>query len=408
MKFRKTAALLSFALAFGTFAVLPESISESLDIGITAEAASDDNYFIGDYFIKKESDGIDYIVYYSGPGGDITLPEGVAVGSYAFSNNDTITSITIPKGFPQNASIGEYAFSKCTNLKKLVIESPISIDKGSFYDCINLRSVELKGGVRDKIGREAFFSCYNLKKVSIGENKKDSFYIDNAAFYDCFSLSSVNIPESCSEIKGTAFMNCCGLTEVRIPPNTIFTPDAKYHMGYIHGAESYFLARSDWEKNQVTKLADGNTTLYEMKVKPKDERSLKKNYVEVTAQKLTLIVTKGSDAEKYAKENGLNYKYEDASSDRSAAPSGFKCSGTTDSITLRWDKTEGADAYAVYMYNSETGKYEKYKTVKSEKCTVNGLSSNTAYKFKITSLYSVNGKYKKGETSKAILAATKK
>ena len=113
-------------------------------------------------------------------------------------------------------------------------------------------------------------------------------------------------------------------------------------------------------------------------------------------------------SEDFAKENGLNYKYEGASSDRSAAPSGFKCSGTTDSITLRWDKTEGADAYAVYMYNSETGKYEKYKTVKSEKCTVSGLSSNTAYKFKITSLYSVNGKYKKGETSKAILAATKK
>ncbi|MBP0957545.1 MAG: fibronectin type III domain-containing protein [Oscillospiraceae bacterium] len=399
MKYRKTAALLSFALAFGTFAVLPESISESLDIGITAEAASDDHYFIGDYFIKKESDGIDYIVYYSGPGGDITLPEGVAVGSYAFSDNDTITSITIPKGFPQNASIGEYAFSKCINLKKLVIESPISIGEGSFYNCINLRTVELKGGVSDRIGREAFFTCYNLKKVSIGENKNDSFYIDNAAFYDCFALSSVNIPESCSEIKGTAFMNCCGLTEVRIPEKTIFTPDGVYHMGYIHGAESYFLARSDWKKNQVTKLADGNTTLYEMKAKPKEDRSLRKNFVAVTAQKITLIVTKGSDAERYAKENGIAYKYDDSSSVKLAAPSDFKVSKTNNSITLSWSKVEGADAYTIYLLNEETGKFEKYKTVKSEKCTVSGLKNDTSYKFKVTALVKENNTYQKGGTS---------
>ena len=98
-----------------------------------------------------------------------------------------------------------------------------------------------------------------------------------------------------------------------------------------------------------------------------------------------------------------------SSSSKTAAPSNFKASKTNNSVTLSWDKVDGADVYRVYKYNDKTGKYEKYKDVKSAKCTVSGLSANTKYKFKVVS-YSKNkdGKYVKGESSKAVSVTTKK
>ncbi|MCM1062675.1 MAG: fibronectin type III domain-containing protein [Eubacterium sp.] len=91
-----------------------------------------------------------------------------------------------------------------------------------------------------------------------------------------------------------------------------------------------------------------------------------------------------------------------------AAPANFKASKKTNSITLKWDAVEGADMYRVYKYNPETKKYEKYKDVKSAKCTVSGLSANTKYKFKVTAYDKVDGKYVKGGTSKAVSVTTKK
>lgn len=90
------------------------------------------------------------------------------------------------------------------------------------------------------------------------------------------------------------------------------------------------------------------------------------------------------------------------------APANFKAKKTSSSVTLSWDAVEGADMYRVYKYNEKTGKYEKYKDVKSTKCTVTGLKANTKYKFKITAYDKVNGKYVKGESSKPVSVTTKK
>ncbi|MCM1329673.1 MAG: fibronectin type III domain-containing protein [Ruminococcus sp.] len=97
-----------------------------------------------------------------------------------------------------------------------------------------------------------------------------------------------------------------------------------------------------------------------------------------------------------------------ATSSKVAAPTGFKATKTNKSITLSWGEVEGADMYRVYKYNPETKKYEKYKDVKSAKCTITGLSANTKYKFKVAAYDKVDGKYVKGGTSKAASVTTKK
>ena len=408
MKFRKTAAaILAFSLAVGTFSCLPADYAESIGIGITAEAAS------SDFVIEKASDGTEYITGYKGSGGDITLPSGVAVADKAFLGNTKITGVTIPKGYPKNAVIGDYAFCKCPKLKKVVIEDAVEIGEHTFSSCANLETVELNGGVMNNIGSNAFSFDHNLKSVYIGGPSEQTFTICSGAFANCLSLTSINIPDSCKVIEGAAFSNCVSLEEISIPAGTKFGTGTN-HFGYIN----CYYSMND---NDTTKFfADGKKKEYVIKYTYKNNKYAYE-YPYLAGKKLTMTVTKGSDAEKYAIENKIAYKYasdetkpasdssaKKASADKLPAPDGIKASVSTDKITLKWDKVDGADAYSVYMLNAKTGKYEKYKTVKSEKCTVSGLSKNTKYKFKIVALDSVNGKYKTGETSKAVSATTKK
>ncbi len=91
-------------------------------------------------------------------------------------------------------------------------------------------------------------------------------------------------------------------------------------------------------------------------------------------------------------------------------PSNFTCKTTSSSITLSWDAVDGADAYRVYKYNSSSGKYEKYKNVAGNSCSVTGLKKGTKYKFKVAPLYK-SGKrnsYTEGTVSKVVSAVTNK
>lgn len=98
-------------------------------------------------------------------------------------------------------------------------------------------------------------------------------------------------------------------------------------------------------------------------------------------------------------------KYED---DRCFAPADFKTTRSKSKIKLTWGEVSGADAYSVYIYDANTKKYKKYKSVKNEKCTISGLKAGTTYKFKVVSLKKVDGKYKKAsDYSKVIKVKTK-
>ncbi|MGN0664936.1 MAG: fibronectin type III domain-containing protein [Huintestinicola sp.] len=89
------------------------------------------------------------------------------------------------------------------------------------------------------------------------------------------------------------------------------------------------------------------------------------------------------------------------------APENISAKVTTNSVVLTWDKVEGADAYRVYMYNAETKKYTKYKTVAGTKCTVKELESGTSYRFKVATLTKSGKKYVLNGISSKVTAKTK-
>lgn len=75
-----------------------------------------------------------------------------------------------------------------------------------------------------------------------------------------------------------------------------------------------------------------------------------------------------------------------------AALKNVKSSVTTSKVTLTWSKGTGVKAYQIFMYNNDTGKWVKEKTVTGTKATISGLEPGTVYKFRIRA-YAKSGKY---------------
>ncbi len=97
---------------------------------------------------------------YNGPGGDVTIPEGVtAIGERAFYDCKSLKSVTIPKGVTE---IGGFAFRGCRNLQKVVApESVSTIGRYAFADCGSLKNLTIPGRVNE-IGKSAFSCCPDL------------------------------------------------------------------------------------------------------------------------------------------------------------------------------------------------------------------------------------------------------
>ena len=98
----------------------------------------------------------------------------------------------------------------------------------------------------------------------------------------------------------------------------------------------------------------------------------------------------------------------EAASNKPAAPSyAWYYDKTADSVSLRWDSVDGADAYRVFMYDAASKKYVSCMTVKGNTtCTVKGLKSNKTYNFKIAALKKSGGKYVTGTKSETVKVKT--
>lgn len=72
--------------------------------------------------------------------------------------------------------------------------------------------------------------------------------------------------------------------------------------------------------------------------------------------------------------------------------SGLKMtSQTTSSVKISWNKLNGAEGYQVYLYNTKTKKYQKYKYINSNSLTISKLSSSLTYKIKVDAIKKING-----------------
>ena len=125
-----------------------------------------------------------------------------SIGTDAFANCHTLTSITLPNSV---TSIGDWAFVLCDSLSSITIPNGVtSIGISTFEYCSSLSSIALPNSVTS-IGFHAFLGCYNLTSITIPNSVTS---IGDEAFDGCSSLTSITIPNSVTSIGWNAFYQC--------------------------------------------------------------------------------------------------------------------------------------------------------------------------------------------------------
>ena len=127
------------------------------------------------------SDGsVATITGYTGSGGAVTIPATItglpvtAIGSSAFYNKSSLTSVTIPDSV---TSIGNGAFEYCTRMTSVTNGNGVtSIGSYAFDNCTNLTWVTIGNSVTN-IGSNAFDYCLRLTSAKIPSSRPSRFVI---------------------------------------------------------------------------------------------------------------------------------------------------------------------------------------------------------------------------------------
>lgn len=214
------------------------------------------------------------------------LPEGLtSIGDYAFCGCCGMQEVTIPESV---RSIGEGAFRACSLRTLTIPKNVTAIGKDAFY----------AGGVLESFSVHPENACFSSDEagalydreqtvlIDVPTGKRGTFAIPDSvktigdgAFEHCYELSAVTIPEGLTSIGCYAFTDCIGLTSVTIPDGVTSIGEA----AFIYCCQ----LRAVTIPASVTEIGD-NAFQY--------------------CEELTIRGVPGSEAERYAKENGIPFE----------------------------------------------------------------------------------------------------
>ena len=177
------------------------------------------------------------------------------------------------------------------------IKLPEGVTGIHFFGCTSLKSIKIPKSVTT-IGFRAFYNCASLKSIKIPETVTS---IGESAFQWCTSLKSVEFSEGLEEVGDGAFSKCPELKSVVIPKSV--TKIGKSAFGYTN-----YVSFAQKATSGLLRVLYTDEDFY---MKP-DTSPLEEGYV--------IYGKKGSIAQKYADENGIQFR---VGSVRSPASGGF-------------------------------------------------------------------------------------
>ena len=271
----------------------------------------------------------------------INIPDTMTdLGTYAFFGCAALTAVNIPDGTP---SIPMYCFNGCAALKKISLPDSItSIGFCSFEKCAALESVDMPKTL-SSIGGGAFENCTSLKSIVVPTGVKtiqgDTFRGDTAlekavlpetltsigtsSFYECKALAEVNIPDSVQNINSYAF-SFCNMKTVNIPEgitalNTMvfaYCPLEEVHIPssvktigtWAFGASRLKTVTVPEGVTSIGKLAFYGSSMRAL-ILPHSVTDFHDEAFDYFSYYEYVYCYKGSQAESFAKEKNVNYKY---------------------------------------------------------------------------------------------------
>ncbi len=137
---------------------------------------------------------------YNGTGGVVVIPDDENIryiGEGAFKDNETVTTVIIPKTVTQ---IDKFAFQNCVNLENVYF--------------ISDTPQEIADAELTMILRYAFIGCTSLKKVDLSNVK--IITVDKYAFENCTALEEVVRMDKIGKMDDYAFAGCTSLKSADI------------------------------------------------------------------------------------------------------------------------------------------------------------------------------------------------
>lgn len=333
---------------------------------------------------------------YNGPGGHVTIPDGVTeIGNSAFYSTvyggNTITAVTIPSSV---TTIRSGAFQNLPELTEIYIPDSVTyLEYYAFQGCPKLEKARLPKHL-DYLGSYCFADCSTLSDVTLPETVKTMercvfdgtpwvktqgefptvdgiLYAYNGsdsnivipsgvkkiacAFEETFAessrITSIIVPEGVTEICAGAFMSCVSLKDISLPSTLEKLGDNAF-WGCV-SLESVVLpdgitnieADTFWgctALKDVTIPASVGMVGYRAFVSDTVYKSELGKTVGVPLTGITIHGAAGTVAERIAENMGYNF-VDDQSSESSAQQTGT-AKANTQSVTLR-----------KYVYDSELG-----------------------------------------------------
>lgn len=124
----------------------------------------------------------------------------VNIDDFAFSHSSLSEELIFPASL---VSLNSSCFYQ-SQIKSIIFNSNITLNKEVFYLCTTLESV-LFNGYKTTICASAFYSCKNLKSVKL---PKDMKIIENYTFDSCENLIDLRLPDNLEEIHLMSFYSC--------------------------------------------------------------------------------------------------------------------------------------------------------------------------------------------------------
>ena len=342
-----TSLLLSVIMVAGIFSAVP----------FVASAVTS-----GRFEYSVLDDGTASITKYNDIGSKaVTIPSTIdgykvtGIGWCAFSGCTGLKSITIPSSVTE---IGGYAFRGCKGLKSITIPSSVTeIGENAFRGCKGLTSITADKNNKNYTSVNGVLFNKNKTEILVYPNAKSSSYvipssvteIGSAAFYDCTGLKSVTIPSSVKEIGIDAFSDCTGLKSVTIS-NGVTNIESWAFYGCT-GLKNVTIPSS------VAEICGSAFGYYY------DNNSVKRKKV----NGFTIYGKKGTEAERYANDNGFIFKEE-------VLPTEVKLNQST--LTL--GKGESYSLISTVMPANANDKTCTWSTSNSSAATVSNAGKVTA------------------------------